>query len=398
MASIKQYQLKSGKKLWRVMYTDYTDPATGKQHRTQKRGFKTKREAEHYINHVLLDIDKHGYAANSQIKYFEVYDYFIKSYQETVKESTLNRVLGLFKHHILPELGNYPIKEISVPMCQNAVNTWADKLTDFVKVKAYASQVFKQAKKLGFIYDNPMDNVTIPKNHKKTAQVDVNGRHHTKRFEKENNFYDKDELLYFLDCLKKEYAQTNVKAYTLLYLLALTGMRKGEALALYWPNIDFKQGTINIDKSVTRTVDNKMIVGSSTKTANSERTINIDDKTLSLLNEWKKVQKKQLEILGLPHQKSKQLVFSNEHNGLMATSKPNKYLTRIIDKYQLKPIGVHGLRHTFASLAFESGATIKQVQVQLGHKDISTTMNVYAHVTKQGKKDTITKFTNYLDM
>lgn len=398
MASIKQYQLKSGKKLWRVDYTDHINPATGKQHHTTKRGFKTKREAQHYINHVLLDIDNHGYSENTHIKYFEVYDYFIKSYKDTVKESTLNRVLGLFKHHVLPELGNYPIKEISVPQCQNAVNNWADKLTDVAKVKAYASQVFKQAKKLGFIYDNPMDNVTIPKNHKKTAQVDANGRHHTKRFDKDNNFYDKKELLTFLDCLTKEYAQTNEKALVLLYTLALTGMRKGEALALYWPDIDLKQGTINITKSVTRTVDNKMIVGDTAKTATSIRKIGIDNKTLTLLKHWQKTQKKQLEILGLQYQGTNQLVFPNEHNSLMSTSKPNKYLTRIIDKYQLKPIGVHGLRHTQASLLFESGANIKQVQERLGHKDVQTTLQIYAHVTKQGKKDTIDKLTNYLDL
>lgn len=398
MASIKQYELKSGKRLWRVVYTDYTDPATGKQHRTTKRGFKTKREAEHYINHVLLGIDHHGHAENAQIKYFEVYNYFLASYRDTVKESTLNRVLGLFKHHVLPELGNYPIKDISVPQCQNAVNHWADKLSDVSKVKAYASQIFKQAKKLGYIYNNPMDNVTIPKNHKKTAQIDANGRHHTKRFDKENNFYDKDELLHFLDCLKTEYAQTNEKAYTLLYTLALTGMRKGEALALYWPDINFKQGTISIARSVTRTVDNKMIIGETAKTKNSIRTIDIDKKTLSILHKWKKTQKKQLEILGLTHQGSKQLVFSNGYNNVMTTTQPNKYLTKVIDKYQLKPIGVHGLRHTQASLLFESGANIKQVQERLGHKDVQTTLQIYAHVTKQGKKDTIEKFTNYLDL
>ncbi|MCP9313403.1 Arm DNA-binding domain-containing protein [Liquorilactobacillus satsumensis] len=105
MASITQYTTKTGKKLWRCQYSIGTDSVTGKSIRTTKRGFITKKEAELAASKALLDVSNHGYAENHNLKYSEVYDYFIKSYKNTVKESTLNRVLGLFKHHILPVLG-----------------------------------------------------------------------------------------------------------------------------------------------------------------------------------------------------------------------------------------------------------------------------------------------------
>ena len=62
----------------------------------------------------------------------------------------------------------------------------------------------------------------------------------------------------------------------------------------------------------------------------------------------------------------------------------------------LKRITPHGFRHTHCSLLFEAGASMKQVQARLGHSNIKTTMNVYAHVTKEGKEETADIFGNYM--
>nr|MBO0464244.1 tyrosine-type recombinase/integrase [Enterococcus sp. DIV2402] len=59
-------------------------------------------------------------------------------------------------------------------------------------------------------------------------------------------------------------------------------------------------------------------------------------------------------------------------------------------------ITAHGFRHTHCSLLFESGASMKEVQERLGHKDIQTTMNIYAHVSPEKVKDTASKFANYM--
>ena len=63
----------------------------------------------------------------------------------------------------------------------------------------------------------------------------------------------------------------------------------------------------------------------------------------------------------------------------------------------LRPIKIHGFRHTHASLCFDAGMTLKQVQHQLGHSDLKTTMNVYTHITKQAKDDIGERFANYID-
>ncbi|WP_419962631.1 tyrosine-type recombinase/integrase [Psychrobacillus sp. BM2] len=56
----------------------------------------------------------------------------------------------------------------------------------------------------------------------------------------------------------------------------------------------------------------------------------------------------------------------------------------------------HGFRHTHYFLLFDAGATIKEVQVRLGHTDVKSTLDVYTHVTKKAKAETIDKFEKYL--
>ena len=65
---------------------------------------------------------------------------------------------------------------------------------------------------------------------------------------------------------------------------------------------------------------------------------------------------------------------------------PNDLLNRMIAKNKLHRITIHGFRHSHASILFEAGASIKEVQARLGHKEIQTTMNIYTHVTKTAKE------------
>ncbi|MGE7661340.1 tyrosine-type recombinase/integrase [Peribacillus sp. NPDC097197] len=78
---------------------------------------------------------------------------------------------------------------------------------------------------------------------------------------------------------------------------------------------------------------------------------------------------------------------------------PNKtvqWLATFLKKHKLVTITAHGLRHTHCSLLFEAGASIKEVQFRLAHRDVKTTLDVYAHVTKKAKSETIDKFTNFM--
>lgn len=195
-------------------------------------------------------------------------------------------------------------------------------------------------------------------------------------------FYERKELERFIAALN---AWGHEQAIPLFRLLAFTGIRKGEALALTWNDIDLEGMQIHISKTVTRKKGGLTI--QTPKTKKSNRHVSIDAKTVAALKEWKA----KTEADG------KSLVFQNSKGSILTPSAPRKWLRTVAEKAKLKPIPVHGFRHTHASLLFESGATVKDVQTRLGHADIQTTMNVYTHVTKQSRDNFAEQFSNYLN-
>lgn len=392
MASFTQYKTKDGSKFWRCQYTIATDPLTGKRTKRQKRGFKTRKECEIYVAHQLADLDNHGFKEDTNATYKDVYDSFIESYRKTVKESTLNHVLGMFRIHILPAFGKYKIKKITVTTCQKIVNGWYDDFSDYKKIKNYANLVFKEARRLSIIYENPMDLVIMPKKKAKIQNAD------------DNKFWDKNELQAFINQTNKYYGGRNEKAIALFRLLAFTGARKAEILALQVADFDYKDKTLLINKTVTRDIDNHQVIGTP-KTINGYRTLHLDQNTADILNHWISTMHKEMFMLGYNTGSRNQWIFPNTHNQLLSMMKPNKWMDAVIDSYnndkdnrkKLKRITPHKLRHTWITLAIESNnLTLKQIQKQVGDSDTSVILNTYAHVTKQATEETIDKFTSYV--
>ena len=207
--------------------------------------------------------------------------------------------------------------------------------------------------------------------------------------EKEN-FLDRYQLKEFLLIVKQQ-EPSNV--YTMLHVLAYTGLRKGELAALTWNDIDFTNQTLSVTKTGYYLNGNPYIT--STKTNKSTRIISVDNSTISLLKQWKLEQKKFLLSRGIPIKPDKkQLIFSNDNNNLIY----NAFLNEILRKYPQYNITPHGFRHTHASLLFEAGASIKQVQERLGHTNINTTLEIYTHVTKEAEKESAEKFLKYMNL
>lgn len=260
------------------------------------------------------------------------------------------------------------------------MNEWHEKLQKYRTIKAYASKVIKFAMKRGYISNNPFDLVDLPGTKQEKKQSFNN-----------ENFYSKEQLNEFLNILENE---NNFKIYVFFRLLAYSGVRKGEAFALHWGDIDFENNEIVINKAVTRGSTNNLYI-KSTKTGIG-RILKMDDKTMHLLKEW---QSKQRIIFGdlINTNPNNQLVFSNNKNNLVQPTKAQQWIKSVQDKYNLHKITPHGLRHTHCSLLFEAGATLKEVQDRLGHNDVQTTLNIYAHVTKKAQKNAINKFNKFLN-
>ena len=367
---IKEYIKKNGEKAYMFQLYLGTDPDTGKPIRTTRRGFKTTREARLAIADLEVNgMQKQESQPQMIHTYEQIYNLWYEEYKTTVKASTLLKTERVFKNHILPAFGNKPIQDIKPMDAQNQMNIWHKKLVRASMVMNYAGLVFDYAIRMQLINMNPTKVIKKPV------------RKESVREDKDMNFYDKDELKKFMAALENN---NNFRAFVYFRLLAFTGMRKGESLALKWSDIDLEKQTLYINKAVSRSATGLYI--QTPKTPSSIRRISIDDKTVSILQEYKK-------------ESPDGLVFQSEDGGILSPAKPRKwYLTAMKNlPDDFKQISIHGFRHTHASLLFEAGASIKDVQSRLGHSDIQTTMDVYTHVSKTAKEQLANRFNNYVD-
>lgn len=375
--SIKDYKLKSGKK--RYMFQIYLGTnSNGKPIITRRRGFKSYAEAEAVFN-KMSQIKPDNFVKQKQIKVSELRDLWFENYKTQVKESTANKNKQVFDNHIIPDFGNQYIDKITVAELQK----WADrKAKQIVKYRDAINEfnaLFEYGIRLNYVSENPLKRIIIPK---KTSRP---------RRDTEHNVYTRDELNQFLE-VAKEYGLVQ---YTYFKLLSSTGLRKSEALALTWSDINLNAGTLSVNKTLAYGLNGKTII-QSPKSPKSKRILPISDSLKEVLIDYKQKQK----ILS-----SK--LFHTIKGTYLRMSKPDQWLNSIYakdhqdkvkyaEKYNLnllpdlKRITVHGFRHTFATLLIaETNVKPKTVQMLLGHENIQMTLDIYTHINKKNTEDAV---------
>ena len=376
---VKTYTNSKGEKKFMFQLYLGVDPLTGKKKRTTRRNFSTALAADRALKRLEFEVQDNGVSSISETKkdkkFKEVYETWFSNYQKTVKESTWASTKLIFRVHILPLIGDNFIGKMDVLYCQKIVDKWADESPKlFKKYKNYAANVFDYAISIQLINSNPMRIVSIPKGEAlKIEKKDV-------------DFYSREELIEFLRFVES----FDYRLYTFFFLLAYTGLRKGEALALYWSDVDFKSKTLDITKTVTRGEKGRILINKP-KTKNGIRKIFLDDGLVTTLRKFKK---NSSNIISITNQD--QLIFETYGHAYNPTV--TKFWLQQIYKANpnLKVITAHGFRHTHASLLFESGASLKDAQEILGHSDIQTTANIYTHVTENKTKTTISNFSKFM--
>lgn len=376
---INEYKLQDGSK--RYMFQAYigTDPLTGKQKKTTRRGFKTKKEASLALSRLKVEVEENGMPNTRKMTFKAVYDLWLVQHENTVKPGTYATTLRYANLHILPKIGNTRIDRLNVVNCQRIVNEWSDHFNSAKYPKGIVHQVLDYAIAMELIKDNAMRKVPLPTGKKVKLEI--------------NNFYDSKELKHFFKCLD-DYDNEKMKAF--FRILSFTGARKGEALALTWSDIDFHNKTINISKGISLDKTDTPYIGTP-KTKKSIRLLSVDEETINILKIYKRKQAADLLRYGINALSKDQLLFTYQGDRIYNPTYVNDWLNTIIKKYDLKKITVHGFRHTHCSLLFEMGTPIQVVQERLGHENIKTTMDIYTHVTTKARDEVADNFAKYVN-
>lgn len=386
MASFTQYTRKDGKKLWKFQAYLGTDSVTGKSIKTTRSNFHTKKEAQIALAQLQTEFENNNRKLISEesMTFKELYELWLKQYRLKVKPSTIATSRRFVESYTLQYFGDLKLDKITVRYCQEIVNKWHEDYKQYHYFRKVVGQILQFGVQMELIESNPMRKTILPRK---------------KEVEEFPNFYSKKQLETFFECLEdhiESSGRTSTKLLAFFRLLAFTGMRKSEVLALQWKDINIFKQELTIGKTLA-TDENNQIIVQEPKTKSSQRTIKLDLKTIKILEQWRLNQKEWYFKQGYNTSANEQLLFTNKFNELYYPQAPNDWLYNILEKYDLPKITLHGFRHTHASLLFESGANIKEVQERLGHKDVKTTMNIYAHVTPEKIKETGERFANYVN-
>ncbi len=166
--------------------------------------------------------------------------------------------------------------------------------------------------------------------------------------------------------------------YPLWVLPATTGARRGEALGLRWSDVDLKSGRASIRQTVVA-VAHEVRFGTP-KTAKGKRSVSLDPGTVSVLKEWQRHQLEEKVLLG-PGYRNHDLVFPKPAGEPMHPERVSREFDRRVERWELPKLTLHGLRHTWATLALAAGVHPKVVQEHLGHSTIGVTLDLYSHTT-----------------
>lgn len=179
-----------------------------------------------------------------------------------------------------------------------------------------------------------------------------------------------------VDLLIKCVMQECLKYQALIILALDLGCRRGELVALTWDDIDFKQNKVKINKSLQYI--NGKIFEKETKTENSDRINYITKLTIDILKKYQKEQLQKKLLLGSKWENTNR-IFTTETGGDMFPDTPTKIFYKIIDKYNLKKIKFHGLRHTNVSLMIANGIQSQIISRKVGHSSVQVTDKFYSH-------------------
>ncbi|WP_375200627.1 tyrosine-type recombinase/integrase [Bacillus sp. RS11] len=354
------------KTTWRCTGEGPRNPSTGKRRQITRRG-KSKSEARERVEKAITELKK-AYTFDTKITFEEFSQDWLKLYRMKGNKETTND----HRAYCISLLNRYLAKKkmtaISTIELQGVLNHLFENGTAFNTLRGThnaAKMIFAYAKETGLIEINPVEATFVPKKKMTLGEVTTE--------ETAKLYLETDELKEFLSYVDKH---RNIMYRTLIYTIAFTGMRPGEAVALKYEDVDLEKKVIHINKTVYA---KKSIRGdfelTPPKTFGSIRSVDIDDIVVENLKQFYQCREDREWI-------KSGFVFGDKE-GIPPTVKMlNQTVRRLGALTDInKQFRTYILHHTHISLLAEAGVDLNFNMSRVGHKNSDTTTNIYLHIT-----------------
>lgn len=362
-------QLKSGKYRARICMGKKANGKPDQRYHTTR----TRPEAKKWLDARLLEMKEGRVTVDGDQTVKE----FLHEWLEQVVKP--DKAAGTYvgyevnvRLHINPYLDNIPLADLAPEHIQQMVNK--ERATgQSNRTTQYALSVLKtalkQAVKWRRIARNPAEWVDAPRVRKRPPTI-----------------FTQAQAQLFLVALKGDRLEA---FYTVAVAL---GLRRGEALALKWADVDLEAGTIAVHASLQRLEGQIGLYP--TKNRSSTRTVQMPRFAIVSLREHRKRQvEERLHTEGWVEQG---FVFTGKRGKPIDPSYVNRLFKSILQRAGLEHIRVHDLRHSAASILLAQGVPLHVVSKILGHATLATTADIYSHIYQEGFADAASRMDNAL--
>lgn len=346
----------------------------GKRHQTRRRGFPTRRAAQGELTRVLASLANNAYVApaSGTLAAF-LTDTWLPAIEHTIKPATFESYRRNVRLHIAGrQIGKRKLQEVK-PADLNALYASLLKGDDerrklsnrsVTYVAAILHRALRDAVRWQLLVRNPADSADPPR---ATPPPQM-------------RTWSASELKKFLDTINDD------RLAGAWWLLATTGMRRGEVMGLRWQDIDLDAGTLLINRTlITTDVQRKGEPGmtfGTPKTAKGRRRVALDPTTVTALRTHRARQLQERLAAGTAYDDG-DLVVCREDGHPIHPKTLSYYFGQWVKRLGLPRIRLHDLRHTHATLALRAGVHPRVVQERLGHANVSITLDTYSHVDIQ---------------
>lgn len=383
------YQLSDGRWCYAITFKGETKPRyfTG----------KTAEEAVNKKDEALKTLTQTGFLPKkNKVTVGQWMDFWMENYKvadltDTGRESYENEI----KYRIKPHIGDIKLADLRPLDVQQWVNKLSTNgrrdgkggLAPKTVVRAYG--VLRQALDIAveqeLIISNPATKKVGNKNQINLPKIPKPKIKHMTA----------DDAAAFLEAIRDDYM------YSAIVTDLAIGVRRGELLGLKWKDIDFKKGTVLVRRQLVRKTSGECKLEERVKTDTGYRELQLPPEIITLLKIHKQQQLKQKqELMGIEDSskvveikpvktkkdpQAEDLVFCWPDGRWYTPDHFYRHLQRLLEKHGFEKLSVHGLRHTYATLAVALGIDISVLSKNMGHTDIATTA-IYLHSDQEREK------------
>jgi integrase len=343
----------------------------GKQRSICAKSLKELEQKEHDLRQQIKD---GTYTKNKDLTLDKYFEEWIALREKKVKSNTVLSYKDNYYTYISPALGKCKIRKIE----KRQIDLM---FVDIQGISVSSKKLVMTV--LRMILNDAVNDEIISKN--PATMVKLERDYSAKANETYHRALTKEEQAAFVAEMKNDFYSE------LIEFMLVTGMRIGECAALEWSDVNLEQKKINVNKTVTRDINGNFIVGDSPKSESGKRDIFINDEIEEILHRQKRKMKSLDGIIKFSNR-----VFSTVNGTIIWNAYINRRIKLALERLDAKGIHIehftcHALRDTFATRCIEQGMQPKSLQKIMGHKNISVTMNIYAHVTDETQANAMAK-------